>query len=59
MLRHNRIGALRPVREHDDGCRRAARLATTTPLWVSTSAKAGWCHDHQMTTSQDHDSVLE
>jgi transposase len=25
----------------------SVRSATTTPPWVSTSATAGWCHDHQ------------
>ena len=58
MLRHHRIGALRPVREHDDQVTVEQRAsAITTPLWVSTLVKAVWCHDHQ--NHSQHDAILE
>jgi hypothetical protein len=59
MLRHNRIGALRPVREHEDQLMvEQRRLSDYDAAWGSTSAKAGWCHDHQ-NHGQEHRGVLE
>ena len=39
---------LRPVREHDEQVTVEQRaLSDYDAAWGSTSAKAGWCHDHQ------------